>query len=57
MVGSQKSHNVCTLKRFLGLMYTYMYHFIPKYNDLSVILLSRLKLLFLYVLVNIIACV
>ena len=56
MVGSQYSHNVCTLKRFLSLMYTYMYHFIPKY-DLSVILLCRLKLLFLYVLVNIIACV
>ena len=34
-----------------------MYHFIPKYNDLSVILLCRLICFFLYVLVNIIACV
>ena len=46
-----------TRKAYYALMYTYMYHFIPKYNDLSVILLCRLNLLFLYVLVNIIACV
>ena len=35
-----------TRRAYYALMYTYMYHFIPKYNDLSVILLCRLNLLF-----------